>query len=342
MSATYRAVSWTRQKKIYDAVLLSGVALFLVLFVGTGALLDPQATIETLLLRGFALAALVLLHVILSIGPLCRLDRRFLPLLYNRRHLGVTFFALALAHAVVVVVQFGAGGDANPVASVLGAGFGFEWAGASALLVFFLMAATSHDFWLSALTPPVWKALHMLVYAAYALVVVHVAFGALSAETSPALLALVAGGMVWLVAVHLRAAARERPLDRDAPPEGTWVRFGPVEEIPEGRARTVCVAGERVAVFRWEGKLSALSGVCRHQGGPLGEGRILDGCVTCPWHGYQYLPDSGTSPPPFTEKVATFRLRVEQGVVWVDPRPNAPGTHVPPLVLGQEGAHARA
>jgi len=36
-----------------------------------------------------------LLHIILSIGPLCRLDSRFLPLLYNRRHLGVTMFLLS-------------------------------------------------------------------------------------------------------------------------------------------------------------------------------------------------------------------------------------------------------
>lgn len=340
MSATYRAVGWTRQKKIYDAVLLCAVAGFVVLFLGTGALLDPRATIETLLLRAFALAALVLLHVILSIGPLCRLDRRFLPLLYNRRHLGVTFFLLALAHATVVVVQFGVGGDANPLASLLGAGFGFEWAGAGALLVFFLMAVTSHDFWLNALTPPVWKALHMLVYAAYVLVVAHVAFGALAQERNPALLALVGGGMVWLSTLHLLAARRERAADGETPAEQGWVRFSRVEEIPDGRGRTACVAGERVAVFRWSGKLAALSSVCRHQGGPLGEGRVLDGCVTCPWHGYQYLPDSGTSPPPFTEKVPTFNLRVENGVVWVDPRPNPPGTHVPPVAVGPEAAHA--
>jgi len=49
--------------------------------------IHPNATAETLLIRGFGTARLLLLHVILCIGPLCRLDRRFLPLLYNRRHL---------------------------------------------------------------------------------------------------------------------------------------------------------------------------------------------------------------------------------------------------------------
>mgnify|MGYP003753304843 CR=1 FL=1 len=45
--------------------------------------------------------------------------------------------------------------------------------------------------------------------------------------------------------------------------------------------------------------------VCKHQMGPLGEGKIIDGCITCPWHGYQYLPANGQSPPPFTEMVKT-------------------------------------
>ena len=81
------------------------------------------------------------------------------------------------------------------------------------------------------------------------------------------------------------------------------------------------VDGKRVALFLHEGSIYAMSNVCRHQGGPLGEGRIVDGCVTCPWHGWQYLPGNGTSPPPFEEKVETYRTEVRDGTVWVDPEP---------------------
>src|SRR6476660_5898671 len=63
-----------------------------------------------------------------------------------------------------------------------------------------------------------------------------------------------------------------------------------------------------------------------HQNGPIGEGRIIDGCVTCPWHGYQYRLEDGCAPAPFTEKLATYRVRVARGLVEVDPRPLAPGT----------------
>ena len=63
----------------------------------------------------------------------------------------------------------------------------FQPFGLAALIILFLMAATSHDFWLHNLTAPVWKTLHMGVYVAYALIVLHVIFGVLQGETSPLL-----------------------------------------------------------------------------------------------------------------------------------------------------------
>jgi nitrite reductase/ring-hydroxylating ferredoxin subunit len=103
-----------------------------------------------------------------------------------------------------------------------------------------------------------------------------------------------------------------------------------VDRIAEKCATVVSLSGERVAVFRYDGRVSAISNVCQHQNGPLGEGRIIDGCVTCPWHGYQYQPDSGAAPAPFKEKVPTFRVKVVEGVVFVHPRPNPAGTRVEP------------
>jgi hypothetical protein len=98
MSVQYQAVGWNRQKRIYDTVLAASIVLYLAVFTGLGAVIHASATIETLLIRALGTAALLLLHVILCIGPLCRLNQRFLPLLYNRRHLGVSMFLLGLAH----------------------------------------------------------------------------------------------------------------------------------------------------------------------------------------------------------------------------------------------------
>ncbi len=340
MSVQYQAVGWNRQKRIYDSALMAAVLAYLAIFAGVGSLVHPQATIETLLIRALGTAALLLLHVVLSIGPLCRLSPKFLPLLYNRRHLGVTAFLLGLAHGGFSLVQFHALGDVNPLVSLFVsnrqygslAEFPFQALGFFALSILFVMAATSHDFWLRNLTAPMWKRLHMLVYAAYGLLIAHVTLGALQSERS-AILAITLGlGLAVVLSLHLLAALHERGVDETKYCEepSRFVDVCAVDEIPENRARMVSLSGERVAVFRYDGKVSAVSNVCQHQNGPLGEGRIIGGCITCPWHGYQYQPADGASPPPFHESVPTFRAQVRDGRVLVDPRPNPPGTFVEP------------
>lgn len=342
MSVGYQAVGWSRQKRLYDFTFAGGIAAYLAVFAGVTGWAHPEATAETLLIRAFGTAALVLLHVILAIGPLCRLDPRFLPLLYNRRHLGVTMAFLSAIHGGFSLFQFHALGVLNPLVSLLVSDGSFSPAttipfqvfGAIALVILFLMAATSHDFWLANLTAPIWKALHLLVYVAYALLVAHVVFGAGQMPGGSAPLVLLALGAGALTTLHVLAARRERARDRAElrALEG-WIDACSVAEIPENRAKIVRVAGERVAIFKYSGKISAVSNVCQHQNGPLGEGRIHDGCITCPWHGYQYLPETGASPAPFTEKIPTFAVRVRDGRVWIDPTPKPAGKRVEPALI---------
>src|SRR5512136_2022658 len=106
MGVEYRAVQWNRQKRVYDWVLVGGVGLFLISFGVLSKILFPYVTDEILLIRAFGTAAFLLLHIILCIGPLCRLNPKFLPLLYNRRHAGVTMCSLALVHAALVILTY--------------------------------------------------------------------------------------------------------------------------------------------------------------------------------------------------------------------------------------------
>jgi methionine sulfoxide reductase heme-binding subunit len=342
MSTSYRTVSWNANKRRYDTVAVSLTLACTTLFVAIQAIADRALTIETLLIRALGAMAFLVLHVILCIGPLARLDARFLPLLYNRRHLGVLMCTLALAHGGLGLVQFHTGGTVDPLVNLLAADgrygeigrFPFQVLGFAALTVLSLMAATSHDFWLHQLTAPVWKALHMGVYVAYTLIILHVLFGAATEETQPWLLGLLAGGALAVFGLHaiagLREARRDRAADAATADASGFVDVCHVDDIPERRAVITCLAGERVAVFRYEGRVSALSNVCQHQNGPLGEGRIVNDCVVCPWHGYEYLPDSGASPPPFVERVPTFDVRLVGGRVHVHPTPHPPGTRVEP------------
>jgi sulfoxide reductase heme-binding subunit YedZ len=344
MGHSYQAVGWNRQKKIYDITLVGGLVVYILVFVGVNLALFPYVTIETALLRALGTGAFLLLHVVLCIGPAARLNPVLLPLLYNRRHLGVATFVMGLAHGGFALFQFHALGDVNPIVSVLISNpridsisqFPFQPLGVFALLVLFLMASTSHDFWLVNLTAPVWKALHMMVYVAYGAIVAHVALGVLQAETDPWLAVSVGVGMITVFGFHLAAGWREKGTDRDfqaVPDQDGFVDVGHIDEIVNNRGLVVTLAGERVAVFKYDGKVSCISNVCQHQNGPLGEGKIIDGFVTCPWHGYQYCPDTGASPAPFTEQVPTFRVKLKGGRILVNPEPQPAGTRVEPAAF---------
>ncbi len=322
--------------------ILAFVLGFTLLFFIGHIVLHPNATFETILIRNFGLLAFLLLHVILITGPLARLNNKFLIILYNRRHLGVTMFLMALIHGAFSIMNFHSLGDINPVKSVFLSNlrydslihFPFQVLGFTALVVLALMAVTSHDFWLKNLGPKLWKALHMMVYIAYALILLHVVLGAVQNESSPVFFGSILIGFITVASFHLIAAFREKTVDM--PIDGTgadFVKACMVSEIKENRAKIITVSGERVAIFKYDGKLSAVNNFCRHQGGPLGEGKIVDGCITCPWHGYQYLPENGQSPPPFTEKVETYQLKLDGDEVWIDPRPFPEGTAVAPIEI---------
>ncbi len=345
MSASYQAILWNRQKKIYDTILVSFLLLYAILFVSVNLIIHPEITFETLLIRTTATLAFLLLHIILMIGPLARLHPVFLPLLYNRRHLGVTMFCVAAIHGIFSIIQFHALGNVHPLVSLFLSNthygslpyFPFQALGFLALIIFMLMAVTSHDFWLENLSPKVWKTLHMGVYLAYALVLMHVMLGVIQYETSPVLVVLLGLGLLLLLGLHVAASRKEHQKDQEGfaynPEADGFIRVCALDEIAENRAKIVSLPEERIAIFRYANHLSAVSNVCKHQNGPLGEGRIIDGCITCPWHGYQYLPHNGSSPPPFKEKVATYDVKLVGRTVYVHPKAYPEGTERPPAVV---------
>jgi nitrite reductase/ring-hydroxylating ferredoxin subunit/DMSO/TMAO reductase YedYZ heme-binding membrane subunit len=349
MSSGYQAVQWNRRKLIYDAVALAGIVLYIGIFLVVINHVEPPkdepAAID-LRIRAFGSCAFVLLTVILAIGPLARLDPRFLPLLYNRRHLGVMTFLVASFHVAFMLEWYWALNALPNFPDELSRwgdyaqfiGFPFKALGIAAYLVLFLMAATSHNFWLAMLTPRAWKALHMALYGAYGLVVMHVSLGSMQSERTVLIPLMLFGGFGIVAALHIAAGWRGR--DRETAVKDGWVAVGPPLSIPDKAARIVAApGGERIAVFRDGNRIGALTNLCVHQNGPLGEGRIIDGCVTCPWHGYQYRLDDGCAPPPFTERLETFRVRLRDGIVEVDPHPLPPGT--PAAITWTEALGAR-
>ncbi len=345
MSHAYRAVAWTPSKKKYDVVLGASVLAYASVFAGATLARHPNITAETLVMRMSGSLAFAMMSAALLAGPLSRLWPRFLPVLRNRRHLGVATFLAAAVHGGGALLQFHFLGALNPAASLLldGGATGrgstappFQLLGAVALAALFLMAATSHDFWLRNLTPGIWKALHMLAYPAYAILLGHVAMGALQQEARGYVWAMTCATAAAVFAAHAASAwkGRRQRTARSRHDDQGYERAVRAADLEEGRGRVVDleitpkqrgVKRRRVALFRHGSSIFCLSNACSHQMGPLGEGKIVDGYVTCPWHGFQFDPRTGRAPAPFEDCVATYDTKVRGGWVWVRPVANAHG-----------------
>lgn len=90
-----------------------------------------------------------------------------------------------------------------------------------------------------------------------------------------------------------------------------------VVDVPAGRGKTVAVAGVNIAIFNMGGTFRALANTCPHRGGPLGEGDLSGGSVTCPWQGFQFDCSTGESSDGRPYRIATYPTRVENGMVEV-------------------------
>ena len=131
-------------------------------------------------------------------------------------------FIAALVHGGLSLFQFHALGNENAFYSLFTsniqydslANFPFQVLGFLSLLILFVMASTSHDFFLANLSAKVWKRLHMLVYLAYALLIGHVFLGNFQQETSLFTIGFMLVGFVAITGLHLAAAFKEGKLDK--------------------------------------------------------------------------------------------------------------------------------
>jgi nitrite reductase/ring-hydroxylating ferredoxin subunit/multimeric flavodoxin WrbA len=101
--------------------------------------------------------------------------------------------------------------------------------------------------------------------------------------------------------------------------EPQWVDVGSVEELSGKSPQTVVAGRTRIAIGYRDGRFGAISAVCNHAGGPLGEGRCDGDYVVCPWHGWKFHFATGEGEPGFEEdRVPSHAVRVEAGRVLVD------------------------
>jgi len=90
-----------------------------------------------------------------------------------------------------------------------------------------------------------------------------------------------------------------------------FVKLATLDELPPGSAREVEHEGRIYALFHVDGHVTAIDGICAHQGGPLAEGTVAGSTVTCPWHGWQFDVHTGRSALTPRIAQACFEVRIE-------------------------------
>ncbi len=97
-----------------------------------------------------------------------------------------------------------------------------------------------------------------------------------------------------------------------------FVRAASKNDLPAGKICEVTVNGTSVALANVAGKFCAISGICMHEAGPLGEGELDGQVVTCPWHGWQYDMTTGKVVQNPTIGVESYPVEVRGEDVFVD------------------------
>lgn len=97
-----------------------------------------------------------------------------------------------------------------------------------------------------------------------------------------------------------------------------WIDVARQDEFPPGEWRSLDVDGSPVAVFNLGGEYHAIEDTCTHDGGALTGGALDGEQIVCPRHGARFSIRTGAVlAPPAYEPVATFPVRIENGMVQV-------------------------
>lgn len=97
------------------------------------------------------------------------------------------------------------------------------------------------------------------------------------------------------------------------------IRVAATNDLQPGEMTCVTVEGLPIALANVGGVIYAFSDVCRHEGGPLSAGVLIEDTVTCPWHGWTYNIRTGKSiVPPIGLRIPTYPVQIEGTAVYVE------------------------
>lgn len=98
-------------------------------------------------------------------------------------------------------------------------------------------------------------------------------------------------------------------MSRSSPPP--FVTVAKTGEIASGGRKIVEVRGHEIAILNVNGAFCAVGNTCPHEGGPVGEGEIAGGEITCPWHAWSFNLTTGACVTTEDEAIPIYPVKVE-------------------------------
>ena len=101
-----------------------------------------------------------------------------------------------------------------------------------------------------------------------------------------------------------------------------WLALEPAEldasgAIPEGRPVKAKLGTNQLVLVREGERILALHDTCAHAGGPLNEGKLVNGTVECPWHASRFrLADGLVVQGPSVYDQPAYEVRAREGGGW--------------------------
>lgn len=98
-----------------------------------------------------------------------------------------------------------------------------------------------------------------------------------------------------------------------------WRKIGSVEDLKKNSLQEIVFDKKKIALTYVDGQFHAVSGVCNHAGGPLGQGHLEGEYIVCPWHQWKFSCKTGKGEPGFEEdQVPQYQLKIEGPNLYID------------------------
>ena len=112
-----------------------------------------------------------------------------------------------------------------------------------------------------------------------------------------------------------------------------WLAVAELSELARRKKKQVAVAGEPVALFLVGSQVYALADTCIHKQRSLSNGVLLNGCIICPGHQWEFDPATGYEATQDRYQ-PSYDVRVEDGTIYVAARPRVAPPSRDPVPVG--------